>query len=169
MRRLLSAPQKEPGAHVNHSPICPIARKADLNIEELPSEMIVYDRLRNRMHCLNRSTAFIWRHCDGQTRLEHIAALLPEVDLPADLDVVRRALKDLERVHLLEGGLAFAESELPSRRTLVQRFGLAAAAVLPVITSAVAPTPVMAKSGDRHGHNRGKKPKKDKKKDLFFH
>jgi hypothetical protein len=154
---------------VNHSLICPVARKTDLTIEKLPSEMIVYDRLRNRMHCLNRSTSFIWQRCDGQTKLEEIATQLPEVGLPADLDVVRRALKDLERAHLLEGEPAFAGSELPSRRRLVQKLGLAAgaaAAVLPMITSAVAPTPAMAKSGDKHDHGKDKKPKKD---DLFLH
>jgi hypothetical protein len=155
---------------MNHALICPLARKTDLTIEELPSEMIVYDHLRNRMHCLNRSASFIWRRCDGQTEIGKITAQLPEVSLPADLDVVRRALKDLERVHLLEGAPAFAGSELLSRRTLVQRLGLAAgaaASVLPVITSAVAPTPAMAKSGDKH--DKDKKPKKEKKSDLFFH
>jgi hypothetical protein len=139
-----------------------------LTIEELALETVVYDHKRNRMHCLNPSTSFIWRRCDGQTKLEEIAARLPEVDLPADLDVVRGALKALDRAHLLEGEPSFATSELPSRRKLVQRLGLAAgaaASVLPVITSAVAPTPAMAKSGDKHDND--KKPKTEKKNLSF--
>lgn len=145
---------------LNNSQIGPVSRKTDLTIEELALETVVYDHKRNRMHCLNPSTSFIWRRCDGQTKLEEIAARLPEVDLPADLDVVRGALKALDRAHLLEGEPSFAISELPSRRKLGQRLGLAAASVLPVITSAVAPTPAMAKSGDKHDND--KKPKKEK-------
>ncbi|HEY7306066.1 MAG TPA: PqqD family protein [Bryobacteraceae bacterium] len=151
------------------SPLGPLARKEDLTIEDLPSETVVYDRTRNRMHCLNRSTSFIWKRCNGDTKVEEIAAQLPEVGLPADLDLVRRALKALDRAHLLAGGPASFDAALPSRRQLVQRLGLAAgtaAALLPAITSAVAPTPAMAKSKD--DHDKPKKPKKAKKSDLRF-
>jgi hypothetical protein len=131
----------------------PLARKADLTIEDLPPEIIVYDHKRNRIHCLNPSTSFIWQRCDGRTTIEDIAAGLPEIGLPADLDIVRRALKDLARTHLLADDQAFANSSLPSRRMLVRRLGLAAgsaATLLPAIRSIVAPTPAMAKSGDSH-------------------
>ena len=155
---------------MSNSVICPIARTTDLTIEELPVETVIYDHKRNRIHCLNQSTSFIWRRCDGKVKIEEIAALLPEVGVPGDLDVVRRALKVLKRAHLLEAGPSFAVSKLPSRRQLVRRLGLAGttAAVLPTITSTVAPTPAMAKSGDRHTHD--KKPKKPKKNhnDLDF-
>jgi hypothetical protein len=150
---------------MERSPLGPLARKEELTIEDLPSETVVYDRTRNRMHCLNRSTSFIWRRCDGNTKIEEIAAHLPEVGLPADPDVVRRALKALNRAHLLAGGTASFNAALPSRRQLVQRLGLAAgsaAALLPAITSAAAPTPATAKSKDGHD----KKPKKPKKDDL---
>jgi hypothetical protein len=145
---------------VSDSLLRPVARKTDLTIEELPLETVVYDHKRNRMHCLNQSTSLIWQRCDGQAKIEDLAALLPEVGLPSDSDIVRQALKALDLAHLLEGDPGFATSELPSRRQLVQRLGLAtgtAAAVLPVIASAIAPTPAMAKSGDRHHHE--KKPK----------
>src|SRR6185437_470263 len=133
-------------------PIGPIARKTDLTVEDLPSETVVYDHKRHRIHCLNRSTSFIWQRCDGRTRIEDMAAHLPEAGLPADLDIVRRALKALDRAHLLDQSPAFLQSDLPSRRQLVQRLGLAAgsaAALLPAIASAVAPTPAMVKSGDK--------------------
>lgn len=131
----------------------PLAQKTDLTIENLGSEMIVYDHKRKRIHSLNRSTSFIWQRCDGRTKIEDIAADLPEIGLPADLDIVRRALKQLARTHLLSNESAFTDSSLPSRRTLVRRLGLAAgsaATLLPAIRSIVAPTPAMAKSGDSH-------------------
>lgn len=135
------------------SEITPLARKADLTIEDLPSEMVVYDHQRHRIHCLNRSTSFIWQRCDGRTQIKDIAAGLPEVGLPADLEIVRRALKTLDHAHLLEGETAFSNSELPSRRTLVRRLGLAAgsaAVLLPAVRSMKAVTPLMARSGDTH-------------------
>jgi len=146
---------------MENSSLRPVARQANLTIEELPTELVVYDHLRNSMHCLNRSTSFVWRLCDGQTTIEQIGARLPEVDLPAHLDIVRQALKTLDKAHLLVGKPQFAESGLPTRRQLVHRLGLAAgsaAALLPAIASATAPTPTMAKSGDKD-----KKPKKPKK------
>jgi Coenzyme PQQ synthesis protein D (PqqD) len=150
---------------MENSSLGPVTRKADLTIEDLPAELVVYDRQRNRMHCLNRSTSFIWRLCDGHTTVEQIATRLPQVDLPADLDIVRRALKALEQAHLLVGKPQFAESGLPTRRQLAHRLGLAAgsaAALLPAIASATAPTPATAKSGDQ---DKSKDKDKDKSGD----
>lgn len=143
-------------------PIGPVARKTDLTVEDLPSETVVYDHKRHRIHCLNRSTSFIWQRCDGRTKIEDIAAHLPEAGLPADLDIVRRALKVLDRAHLMDKSPASLQSDLPSRRQLVQRLGLAssAAALLPAVASAIAPTPAMAKSGDQAKDKDKKKKKK---------
>jgi len=137
---------------MENSTIGPIARKADLTIEQLPSEVVVYDHKRHRVHCLNQSTAFIWGCCDGQTTVERMAARLPEGGLPPDPDIVRRGLKALERAHLLAGEPLQLVSPLPSRRKLMRKLGVAAgsAALLPAIVSIVAPTPAMAQSGDSH-------------------
>lgn len=138
---------------MENSTIGPLARKADLTVEDLLSEMVVYDHKRNRIHCLNQSTSFIWRRCDGCTKIEEIAAGLPEIGLPANSDIVRRALRGLARTHLLVDEPALYNATLPSRRTLVRRLGLAAGSavtLLPAIRSIVAPTPAMAKSGDSH-------------------
>lgn len=138
---------------MENSTIGPLARKADLTIEDLPSEVVVYDHKRNRIHCLNQSTSFIWKLCDGRRKAEDIAAHLPEIGLPADLDIVRRALKQLARTHLLADEAASTSFPLPSRRALVRRLGStagSAVALLPAIRSIVAPTPAMARSGDSH-------------------
>src|SRR5438874_10500205 len=135
---------------MENSHIGPIARTTNLTVKTLGSETVVYDHERHRVHCLNQSTSFIWQECDGRTQVEEIATRLPDMGLPANPDIVRSALKDLDRADLLVGETAFLTSDLPSRRTLVQRLGLAAAsaaALLPAITSIVAPTPAMAGSG----------------------
>ena len=136
---------------MENSPVGPIARNTDLTVESLPSETVVYDHQRNCIHCLNQSTSFIWQRCDGQTTIEGMAARLPEAGLPADPDIVRRALKQLNRAHLLTDQSGFFESDLPSRRKLVSRLGLAtgsAALLLPAIKSIAAPTAAKAKSGE---------------------
>ncbi len=45
----------------------PLARKNELIIQELPEELLVYDLARHKAHCLNKTSAFIWKHCDGET------------------------------------------------------------------------------------------------------
>ena len=144
---------------MENSPVGPVARKTDLTIESLPSETVVYDHQRHRIHCLNQSTSFIWQRCDGKATIDDIATQLPGAGLPADPDIVRSALKHLNRAHLLTDRPAFLEIDLPTRRQLVTRLGLAAgsaATLLPVITSVASPTPARAKSGEP--------PKKKKKK-----
>ena len=147
------------------SRIGPIACKENVIIEALASETLVYDNERHRVHYLNQSTSFIWQQCDGQTKIEDIASRLPEIGLPADLDIVRSALKDLSSARLVTNPPSILQSELPSRRMLVQKLGLAAgsaATLLPAITSILAPTPARAKSKDR---DHSPKHKKHKNKD----
>jgi hypothetical protein len=51
----------------------PTARSAHLTIQELPEETLVYDHRNNKAHCLNRTTALVWKLCDGRTSLAEIA------------------------------------------------------------------------------------------------
>ena len=48
----------------------PLARRERLLVEELPDEVLVYDLDREKAHCLNRTAALIWNHCDGRTTVE---------------------------------------------------------------------------------------------------
>ena len=45
----------------------PAARTSGLVVRELAEETLVYDEERHRAHCLNRTAALVWRHCDGKT------------------------------------------------------------------------------------------------------
>ncbi len=67
----------------------PRARKKELVLQELPDELLVYDLENQRAHCLNKTAALVWRHCDGKTGLAGMARILHEkLDLPADQEVV---------------------------------------------------------------------------------
>lgn len=123
----------------------PRARKDGLLITRMESgEVVVYDRSRDKVHCLNPTLADIWEACDGSRTAAEVARLVAQRHrLPADDAVVMLGLKELETAHLLEGE---GEWTGVSRRQVLTRIGVgaAAAALLPVITTVVAPTPAEA-------------------------
>jgi hypothetical protein len=130
-----------------------------LTIEALPSETVVYDTTNHRVHCLNEMAGLIWRQCDGESSVEQIAGRLSEdLKLRVDSDVVKLGLRELSKRHLLVPDPEDPELPTISRRGLGRRLALAGGTLvtlMPAITSIVAPTPAMAKSGD--GHGKGKK------------
>jgi hypothetical protein len=125
----------------------PRARTEGLVIQELPDEVLVYDRDRDKAHCLNQSAALVWRYCDGKTTVTNMAKRL-EHDLKTgrvDEKVVWYALSQLSKDHLLEEELAPpALLAGMSRREMVRVLGVAAVVAIPLVTSIVAPTPAQA-------------------------
>src|SRR5436309_937047 len=83
----------------------PSARSGQLVVRELPDETLVYDLERHQAHCLNSTSAFVWKYCDGKTTVVEMTRLLSrELAAPVDDDVVWLALGQLRRLHLLEEG-----------------------------------------------------------------
>lgn len=117
-------------------------------VQDLPNETLVYDPETHKAHCLNKTAAAIWRKCDGSTPVQFIAKQIrDEFELPADDGIIWMALQQLERAKLLEGPLAAPqEFARNSRRAALKRIGLVGgvAALLPLVTSVVAPTPAAA-------------------------
>jgi hypothetical protein len=127
----------------------PMARRDGLVVRDLADETLVYDRERHQAHCLNRTSAAVFRLCDGTRSLKEIEALLEEGDDPVAREaVVKLALEQLSAARLLvedaEAGPSTHEGDaaVASRRELLR---LAALAV-PMIASIVAPTPAQAAS-----------------------
>jgi hypothetical protein len=137
----------------------PISRQQDLIIEELADEVLVYDLKTDQAHCLNRTSALIWKNCDGKKSEGEIAEVLEqELKSPISVPVVLLGLEELARYGLLENE-ANEPWELPkatvSRRRLMQNMGLAAALSLPVIMSISAPTAAQAASDPCVANPRG--------------
>jgi hypothetical protein len=119
----------------------PHARRERLVIQELPTEVLVYDLDRDTAHCLNQTSAFVWRQCDGETTLAEVRSRF-EAQFGATVDesVVWLALDQLAKFNMLEGTVKRpAGVNRISRRTAIQSFGLAAVVAVPLITSIVAP------------------------------
>jgi hypothetical protein len=51
----------------------PKARSEGIIIREVDGELLVYDRLRDRAHCLNETAAAVWKLCDGRATASEIA------------------------------------------------------------------------------------------------
>ena len=124
----------------------PQMRKHGLVVDDLPDEVLVYDRDNHQAHCLNRSAALVWRSCDGRSSPSEIARrLTAELDAPFSEDLVLVALNQLEIQELLVRVAASpAQFAVLSRRQMVRRIGLATAIALPLVTSIVAPRAVEA-------------------------
>jgi hypothetical protein len=123
----------------------PLARHQGLTVREMPEETLVYDLERNKAHCLNRTSALVWKHCDGKTTVERLAARMrDELATPDAVAVVQLALEQLSRRHLLAEEMSpiSAEARL-SRREALKRLGkkvAVATALLPLIMTVPART-----------------------------
>ncbi len=145
----------------------PTAREDGITFEEIGGEYVVYDAESQRAHRLNPVAAAVWRNCDG-TRSEEVLTERVSRELDScDPDEVE-ALVELALIELRSAGLLReadpcpCEDEAPlddatrvddgylTRRDALKRIGGmgAAASVLPLITTVLAPTPAMARSSD---------------------
>ena len=131
----------------------PRARTEQLVVKELGDETLVYDETNHEAHCLNKTAAFVWRHCDGRTSVQKITRLLTkEMNTPVSEQLVWFALSQLEKSQLLEKNFSRpSHVGQISRRELMRRLGVAAAVALPLVTSIVAPTTAEAASGCASG------------------
>src|SRR6476620_725537 len=82
----------------------PRARKEGLVVQEMPDELLIYDLVRNKAHCLNQTAALVWKRCDGKTSVKQMVRLLEkETESPVDEAVVWMAFDQLAEAHLLQG------------------------------------------------------------------
>jgi coenzyme PQQ synthesis protein D (PqqD) len=125
----------------------PQARRAGLIIQEVDSEILIYDQDTNKAHCLNQTAAKVWKYCDGETTLaEACNALSCDLETPVDEKLVWYAVDQFSKDNLLEKSIeppAFIIAGM-NRRQMVRTLGLAAAIAVPLVTSIVAPTPAQA-------------------------
>jgi hypothetical protein len=118
-----------------------------ITVQEVDTETLVYDERTHKAWCLNRSSACVWRLCDGQNTVAEIAAVASaELESAVTEDLVLLTLEELRKKGLVESGAAEILPQGISRRQMMGRIGLAAAALLPVVAALTAP-PAMAQSG----------------------
>jgi hypothetical protein len=125
----------------------PKVRKEKLIVQGFKDELLVYDKKRHKAHCLNRTAALVWKHCDGRTSVTEISQQLGKemVGEAVDERLGWYALKQFERDHLLEEKLDIPARMMASvgagisRRQVIKVLGLTALVALPLVTSMAAP------------------------------
>jgi len=113
-------------------------RKADLLVQKVGEELIVYDRVSHQAHSLNRTASVVFEKLDGKRPLESVAKDLGKVLGRAP----QKALVDATVNELASAGLLREGSSLPRRSVLR---GLAAG-LLPVVASITVPSAAAAAS-----------------------
>lgn len=129
----------------------PEARKHGVLVQEVGTELVVYDETNNAAHRLNKTASLVWRACDGRTSVAALAQRLNgQLDVVDDDDqqVVRFALDRLERARLLVPATAAPTGTPIGRREALSR--LRTAALLPVVASIVVSTPERAAATFHH-------------------
>ncbi|NOZ56502.1 MAG: hypothetical protein GXO73_06905 [Calditrichaeota bacterium] len=129
----------------------PRARQEKLLVREMDSgESIVYDLETNEAHCLNHTLTMVWARCDGKTAIREIAvAITMELDEAFSEELVQVAVAELDEAGLLEDVPVEAQQAAAlSRREAMGRIGKGAliAALVPLMTTILAPTPAAAGS-----------------------
>lgn len=125
----------------------PQARRSGLIIQEVDSEILIYDQETNKAHCLNQTAAKVWNYCDGETTLaDACSALSRDLETPVDEKLVWYAVDQFSKDNLLEKAIELPAFIIPgmNRRQMVRTLGLAAVVAVPLVTSIVAPTPAQA-------------------------
>ncbi len=116
-------------------------------LQQVETETLLYDERSHKAWCLNRSSACIWRLCDGDNAIPQIAAAASaELGSPVSEDLVLLTLTELRNQDLLQPDSFMPISDGLTRRQMMGRAGLAAAALLPVIATLVAPPAASASS-----------------------
>lgn len=127
---------------------CPPVKYQNVVIQELDEEILIYDLLKNKAFCLNKTSAMIWQECDGKKTVEEISfAVSKKSGTTVNENIVWLALNQFKTEELLEDNNKITTPfDGLSRREIVKKIGFASAIALPIISAVIAPTAVNAAS-----------------------
>lgn len=109
-------------------------------VQNVETETLLYDERSHKAWCLNRSSACIWRLCDGQNTVSQIAvSATAQLETAVSEEIVLLTLAELSEKKLLRDDYNELLPAGMTRRQMISRAGLTAAALLPVIAALTAP------------------------------
>ncbi len=126
----------------------PISRKNNIVIQAVENETLIYDLAKDKVYCLNETSAMIWQECDGKKSVREISqSLSNKLKTNFSEDLVWLALNQFRTGQLIEKNVdLITPFDGLSRREIVKRIGFASMIALPVISTILAPTAVNAQS-----------------------
>lgn len=126
----------------------PLSRQDRIVVQDIDGEVLIYDLDKSKAFCLNPTSAFIWRACDGTRTVEEIRShVSKKLGATPSEDLVWLAIEQLNREKLLVdapntrehfGGL--------SRRDVIRRIGVGSMVALPIVAGLAAPLAIHANS-----------------------
>lgn len=116
--------------------------KANLVVEEVDDETLVYDLDQHRAHCLNPTAGFLFRSADGRRSVADLTSMVEREFGAASPEVVRLGLERLRKAGLLAWEAA-PERDPVSRRQMLQRVAVLGI-LLPTVMTLVSPFPAQA-------------------------
>jgi hypothetical protein len=130
----------------------PHARRDNLTVRRMGDEVVVYDLVQHRAHCLTPTVALVWRLCDGRRSVTGIARQVEQqLGTAIDEEVVWLILNRLERADLLRNLLLRPKEIAGMSRRHALSLGLAGAAALLLpgcgVSSVTAPSDAPAPAG----------------------
>lgn len=126
----------------------PKSRMENIVVQSIDNELLIFDIISNKAFCLNETSTVIWHACDGKTSITEISKIVSQkLKTTSNEDLVWLALEKLENEDLIEKSNYFSNhfAEIP-RREVIKKIGLATMAALPVISSVIAPSSILAAS-----------------------
>lgn len=125
----------------------PKSRTANIVVQHLADEILIFDLTTNQAYCLNSTAAFVWQHSDGETPVREIALRLQKkLRTPIEEGIILFALKTLKEQNLLANNISLAEAAGVNRRQLINLLGKSAAVAIPLVFSITAPAAASAAS-----------------------
>jgi hypothetical protein len=128
--------------------VAPRRIQESVSIQQIGTEILVYDERRHKAFCLNESSSVIWLLADGERTIAEIrAAASLQLKTPVDDDLVLFAIEELRRDGLIEFSSVAEAAQALSRRAMLRRLGVSGALLLPMIAAVLAPMAAQAYNG----------------------
>lgn len=119
----------------------PTARQNNLVIQQLDSELLVYDLETNKAFSLSETSALVFNACNGETTFDELKAKHNFTD-----DLIFLTLDELKKESLIADNSYRSPFTGISRREAAIKVGLATMLALPVILGVAAPAAAAAAS-----------------------
>jgi hypothetical protein len=118
----------------------PLARTANIVVQELGNEVLIYDLKTHKAFNLNETSSIVYKACNGSASFEELKSKYKFTD-----DIIFLALDELKKQNLIAEDYDSPFAGI-SRREVIRKVGLASMIALPAIASLVAPTAAGAQS-----------------------
>lgn len=126
----------------------PVCRRENIVVQEIDSELMIYDLDKNKAFCLNETSAIVWQLCDGKKSFLQISEELSKrLNSPTNEELVWLAIDQLQKEGLVKVANFETKFKGLSRREIIRKVGLSSMVALPLVSSLIAPNALNAASG----------------------